>query len=452
MKTRMIGMGILAASLVLAGPLVRNAAGVTDEEFQKLQQQLQQQGQQIQELLKGREADQKEMQQLKEKLGTTEKKAEETQKTATETQKKLEETQKVATEAANKVQPVNPVPSEDAAAKSGFLLSGSFNALYSKSEGSHGNFGIGEFDPLFLYRYGDKILFEGEMVFSLETDDQSGETSATTEIEYAQIDYLFNDYLTMVAGKMVLPLGTFKERLDASWINKLPTFPLPYQDQVEPITPESDIGIQARGGVHLFGGDPVLGYSAFLVNGPNADVDTNGVQTINLGRTGTDFNGSPSAGGRLGLFVPCPSRPNNDFEIGLSGMSGTWDTKDNLLYSALVLDAALHLGPYFELRGEYLRSWQERLKQSGLDRDGWWAQAAYKLSGLDVDFPMVRNLELVFRAGGDANPGGYVQQYALGADYHITHTLQFKADYEFNRSRNHELDNNQFNLQAAWGF
>jgi hypothetical protein len=450
LKTKLFVIGVVVAGFV-GGPLLRDALAVTDEEFRALQQQMQQQGEQIQDLKKGREEDQKEIQRLKDKVGETEKKATETQKATEETQKKLEETQKVASEAAAKVQPVNPVPSEEATAKGNFLLSGAFNVVYSKTEGSHGSFAIGEFNPLFLYRYGDKVLFEGEMVFSLDTPDMGGETEATTEIEYATLDYLLNDYVTIVAGKMILPLATFKERLDASWINKLPTFPLPYRDEVNPIAPEGDIGIQARGGFHL--GDTMsLGYSVYLVNGPNSDVETNGTETINLGRTGSDFNGSPSGGGRLGLFIPCTSRPNTDFEIGVSGQTGTWDTKNDLLYSVFALDAALHLGPALELRAEYLRSWQERSGQSTLERDGVWAQIAYSLSGLDVDFPMIRNTELVFRYGGDANPGGYVNQYALGLDYHITHTLQFKADYEFNSSHNHDFDNNQFNLQMAWGF
>ena len=83
----------LVVGLVLAGVWPRTAAAVTDEEFKTLQEQMQKQGQQIQDLQKGREEDQKEIQRLKQQVG-------ETQATTAETQKKVEETQKTATEAA----------------------------------------------------------------------------------------------------------------------------------------------------------------------------------------------------------------------------------------------------------------------------------------------------------------------------------------------------------------
>ena len=60
--------------------------------------------------------------------------------------------------------------------------------------------------------------------------------------------YIVNDYFTVGAGKFLLPLGIFNERLHPAWINKLPDRPLPYDDEVG-IAPEAGIGAFIRGAV-----------------------------------------------------------------------------------------------------------------------------------------------------------------------------------------------------------
>ncbi len=70
--------------------------------------------------------------------------------------------------------------------------------------------------------------------------------------------------------------------------------------------------------------------------------------------TVANLHGHPSGGGRLGFFLPLPYKPHYDLELGVSGQSGEWDDAGNHLWSAGVLDAALHLGPNFEAKGEYI--------------------------------------------------------------------------------------------------
>src|SRR6059036_3567343 len=50
-------------------------------------------------------------------------------------------------------------------------------------------------EPIFLYRLSDRLLFEGDLELKLE------DTETSADLEYAQVDYLLNDYLTVVAGK-----------------------------------------------------------------------------------------------------------------------------------------------------------------------------------------------------------------------------------------------------------
>ncbi len=62
-------------------------------------------------------------------------------------------------------------------------------------------------------------------------------------LSFGQLDYLLNDYVTVVAGDMLLPLGTYSER-GAGWLNKIPDDPL-----VRDFLPGSGVGIQLRGAV-----------------------------------------------------------------------------------------------------------------------------------------------------------------------------------------------------------
>ena len=89
-------------------------------------------------------------------------------------------------------------------------------------------------------------------------------------------------------------------------------------------------------------------------------------------------------------MVPAPGTGTNhyDVELGISGQDGVWNNAEQrYLWSAAVADAALHLGPYFEAKGEYINTWVETTDLGHIYPHGWWVQAGYKLAGLDLDFP-----------------------------------------------------------------
>ena len=54
----------------------------------------------------------------------------------------------------------------------------------------------------------------------IEIDD-AGETE--TNLEYLTIDWFINDYMALIAGKFLSPIGQFRQNLHPSWINKLPS-------------------------------------------------------------------------------------------------------------------------------------------------------------------------------------------------------------------------------------
>jgi hypothetical protein len=451
MSLMVVGISAVAL-LMVCGPA---AEAQTGDEFKALKELLEKQGGQIQELLKGRAEDQQKIQRLEQLVGETQKKAEQSQQTATTAQQKAEETQKTAADVAAKVQTIQSVPSEEASVQRNFLITGMADGLYQKSEGQNGSFAQAHVAPILLFRASDKILFETEMEMSIESDG-----STELSLEYAQLDYLLNDYMTLIAGRFVLPLGVVREKHDAVWINKLPIMPLPEADTTA-LIPENDIGVQARGGFHL--SDPlIMTYALYLGNGPGSGgdgpghFDSGGVwQPTSAGfNGGSSVSGKPNGGGRLGLFYAW--QPNHDVEFGVSGQTGRGTA--NLMWSAFALDAAVHLTPYLECRGEFINTWEDSSDVGTLTRKGWWAQAAYKLAGLNLDWPLINNFETVFRYGGEQLPDGRINQYDLGLIYHVSNTLLLKGAYSILDGNAFHADSgdnrwpNMLTFQVAYGF
>ena len=148
-----------------------------------------------------------------------------------------------------------------------------------------------------------------------------------------------------------------------------------------------------------------INYSVYGVNGPSSSdgVGTAGALDLggNVGTTSSGANANlhtdPSGGGRVGLFMPFPYKPHYDVEVGVSGQSGQWDNAGNYLWTAGVLDAALHLGPNFEAKGEFIETQYGSSDMGLIRQQGWYVQAGYKLAGLNTEIPFVNNVEIVGR-------------------------------------------------------
>jgi hypothetical protein len=240
------------------------------------------------------------------------------------------------------------------------------------------------------------------------------------------------------------------------------------------VLPASGIGAQLRGAVPFGRPGQSVTYAAYLVNGPssvdgtgtattqilNPDGTTSTVPNLDLGgNVGFDSNGNsvgnlhgaPGGGGRIGWF--CPWKPHYDLELGVSGMASQWDTAGSLLWSAAVADAALHISPYFELKGEFIYTWQQTSDIGTIKPWGWWIQAGYKLSGLNLELPVINNLELVGRY--DTVRDGYgttTDRWTVGYVYYFSNTLLFQGDYEWLHSNSTTQPPNLFVFQVAYGF
>src|SRR5258708_39281996 len=149
--------------------------------------------------------------------------------------------------------------------------------------------------PVVLVPLGDNWLIESRGAF--EGDFTRRDTTGPfggkihKQLEYLQLDYIANAYLTVTAGRFLTPFGIFNERLYPVWIRNLQADPL-----ILPLEQSSSDGVMLRGGFPA-GPGLNLNYAAYF-----STLSTN--QTLASDR---------QVGGRLGAFLP-----KQRVEIGFS--------------------------------------------------------------------------------------------------------------------------------------
>ena len=114
--------------------------------------------------------------------------------------------------------------------------------LCRQTHGREETFSRPTFNPIFLWKISDRLLFEGELELELE------ERETSLSLEMAQVSYLVNGYMTLGAGKFLNSMDYFVERQHMAWVNKLPDKPLAVYDG---LAPESLVGVQLRGGIPI---------------------------------------------------------------------------------------------------------------------------------------------------------------------------------------------------------
>ncbi len=208
-----------------------------------------------------------------------------------------------------------PKPIGSYAPKSGttkMLLTGSTSTKFIAPQHGNSTFAA-EFDPLFIWKMSDRLSFESEIVFGLD----SGGT--TVELEYANMIYFVNDYLTVQAGKLKSPFGLYNPRFDPLWINKFADAPSIYDDGADGLIPHQELGIMFSGAIEAWC-DSKFRYSAFVSNGMSlSQTDPAGFGLL-VGND-SDNNSGKGVGGRVG-YVVIPG-----LEFGFSGAYSA-NTKD----------------------------------------------------------------------------------------------------------------------------
>ncbi len=326
---------------------------------------------------------------------------------------------------------------------------GGYGAIsFTNDDHENDRFNQVQYSPIFHYTFKDLIMLEAELELEVEED---GETEVA--LEYMTIDWFVNDYVTLLGGKFLSPIGYFRQNLHPSWINKLPTAPVGFgHDQAAPI---ADVGMQLRGGIPL-GGTMFSNYALFVSNGPILELNEDGDEIEAVEAEGSTGNDDENFlfGGRIG-FVPMAN-----VEIGISGAFGDVALEDDAFadrdYDVFGVDG---FGRWkdFDLRGEWVRQKVGSLATSvapdSQEWEAWYVQASYKFTQAPYEY--LRQFEAVARYSDfDSNHADQRQeQWALGLNYLIAPQAIAKIGYEFNDGLDGEPTNDdRLLIQLSYGF
>jgi hypothetical protein len=233
-----------------------------------------------------------------------------------------------------------------------------------------------DWEPMVLYRPTDWILFEGVLSGSF------GQAGTGTDLSTAEFQLFLNNYMTVVGGLFDQPFGDWFEAQSPMWVNRFVTAPLPFG--VEPVVPPGEVGIQLRSGFQWGQLGQDFDYTAWIANGPNFSQPVLGA--VMGGPTAIAFSQTHSKafGGRFRLYpIPVDSDLGR-LELGASTYDGkwldghwltSWGVDFNYLYGSL------------QARGEWLESYRQMPGPLAADnRQGWYLQLGYFLSGLNLAF------------------------------------------------------------------
>lgn len=335
-------------------------------------------------------------------------------------------------------------------------MSGYADVGYTDTKSRGDSFNVGSFSPIFHFQYRDLVLLEAELEYEVDSD---GETE--TNLEYLTIDWFLNDYMVLLGGKFLSPIGQFRQNLHPSWINKLPSAPPGFgHDGAAPV---SEMGVQLRGGFPIAG--LRTNYAIYVSNGPKLNaVDEDGsreLEGIEAEGSGSDNDDEKTYGGRFAIF------PVAGLELALSGATGK-ATVTSLVdeeagtneflsneqardYDVVGADFSWSYR-LFQLRGEFV---QTKIGAASVGASAseaatwetWYAQAAHRLG--------MTKWELIARYADFDSPHDSEdqQQWAFGVDYLFSSNVIGKIGYELNDGlKDSDAGDDRVLLQFSYGF
>jgi hypothetical protein len=259
--------------------------------------------------------------------------------------------------------------------------------------------------PVFLVPIGQKWLIESRDTFESDLAPQPGRQGfkgvLRKEVDYLQLDYIANRYVTVTAGRYLTPFGIFNERLYPVWIRNLHSDPLILPISTGPSG--AGTGAMVRGGFDAAPGIEV-NYATYF----------SALSTVNR------LNSDRVFGARGGIFLPGPR-----LEFGGS------------IQHFLQGDHSNAFGFHFEwqpppipldIRGEYARS------HTG---SGYWIESAYRVRHAPVWRNALRHVQAVARMQefytgvvADNNlPGVNTDLFEFGLNYYFRDDFRFVSSY-----------------------
>ncbi len=283
-----------------------------------------------------------------------------------------------------------------------------------------------QLDPVLLIPVGSQVLFESRADFTgvyqkemLTSGSYTGKIF--TDIAFAQIDWLANSHVNVVAGRYLLPFGLYSERLQPIWIKNLQDAPI--TASIGTRTSGSGDGIMLRGGVTQKPSYAIQ-YTAYFSVLSNI----------------TQLQSARAAGGDASIFFN-----RSRLEIGASYQRFLQDHQINSVATYLSWQAAS--APLdIKCEGDY--SYNGR---------GYWLEPAYRLQNMQIPrllqrFQVVGRWQAFFpqNGGGNSLPRVKTRQVDLGLNYYIRDDLRIVSS--FARTFTSQLDTNSWNVGITYRF
>ena len=259
--------------------------------------------------------------------------------------------------------------------------------------------------PVLLVPVGNSILIESRASFEGDFQRRNGTSGDFTgaiqkSLDYLELDYIANRYVTIAAGRFLTPFNIFNERLYPNWIRNAQTDPL-----IFPIGTGSDNGAMMRGAIAA-GKNITVNYSAYFSALSTTD----------------HFESEHHAGARGGVFFP-----RQRLELGMSVQHQL--QQDRQTRYGLHLQWQPSKVP-FELRAEGAYSREEG--------NGLWIEGAYRLRDARPSF--LRRTQWIART----------QVYDTGSTSGINPSLPATAEQRTEFGLNYYL-NDGWKALASYG-
>ena len=336
-----------------------------------------------------------------------------------------------------------PAAPQQAPAVNG-LLTGYASVWYSAApEEDFRNDFTATISPMLLYALGEDLLFEGEMDVELHGDETD------LHLEHAQIHYLGLERIQLTAGMFHVPFGIWHH---ASWVNRMPTPPLLYQD-THGAPPDGallpilfDVGVMARANLPLVDGWNTS-VTAWVSQGPSdggghhgtddPDAPEPAVPGVGYGANFEDNNSDKMTGLQLRAVAP------GGVTVQVSGFRAIYDHHGELgVYGgnlSVVWSAGTRQDPLFDFRGEGIVIGQEYEQADEVDKvsyGGYYLQLSRRLGGLE---PVARWSQLPQSTAAGEVVLEARRQLALGLNYWIMPSVPLKVAYNIELDRANTL-------------
>jgi hypothetical protein len=307
------------------------------------------------------------------------------------------------------------------------VLSGSMGYIHNV------NGGVTSLEPqietVLLVPFGSHVLLESRAEFFGFFQRENQTTGPFTgkvfkSVDYAQVDWLANTHVIATAGAFLLPYGLYNERLAPLWIRNL-------QD-----TPITDVIGTRPNGV----GDGVM------LRGSAYETPAYSIQYSAYFSTRSDINqleASRLAGGDTSIFLK-----GARLEVG--------ESFQHLLQQHQINSSGTYVSWQperfpLDLKAEFDRSF---------NGEGYWIEAAYKLSQVPVAPAFFSRVQLVPRVqqfhplngGGNSLPTKDTQRFDFGVNYYFRDDLRLISSYgrQFTQGANANIWNVGVTYRFVW--